>query len=230
MLAILLQAAAISLLVFVVIACLLLWLLAGADPCDLVGLDHCRLGFGGGAIGAIGLTLLAAWFVFPAVAIAVITAFCDRIAVAVEQRHYPEVAKTARHIGVPQGLLIGVKSATRLILFNLLALPFYLLLLLTGVGPFVLFVIVNGIAFGRDVAELAAARHGDGVARRIWLRETRGEQHLIGVVVSALFLVPVANLLAPVIGTAAGVHLFNRSFWKMNLGKVSCVRTTEERS
>ena len=215
-LAILLQAAAISLLIFIVLACLLFWLLAGADPCNLLGLGACPLGMGGGAIGAISLTLLAAWFVFPAVGIAVITAFSDRIAVAVEERHYPEVAKTARHIGITQGLLMGVKSAARLILFNLLALPFYLLLLLTGVGPFVLFIIVNGIAFGRDVAELAAARHGDIASRRVWLRETRGQQHLIGVVVSVLFLVPVANLLAPVIGTAAGVHLFNRSFWTTN--------------
>jgi hypothetical protein len=30
--------------------------------------------------------------------------------------------------------------------------------------------------------------------------------------VSVLFLVPFANLLAPVIGTAAAIHLFNRSF------------------
>ena len=219
-LAVLLQAAAISLLVFLAIACLLLWLLAGADPCNLLGMGTCRLGIGGGAISAIGLTLLAAWFLFPAVAIAVITTFSEPIAVAVEERHYPQIAQKAHHISVRQGLLIGLKSASRLILFNLLAAPFYLILLLTGVGPFVLFVIVNGIAFGRDVAELAAARHGNSASRRAWLRETRAQQHLIGVAVSVLFLVPFFNILAPVIGTAAGVHLFNRSFWTMKPGKL----------
>jgi uncharacterized protein involved in cysteine biosynthesis len=37
---------------------------------------------------------------------------------------------------------------------------------------------------------------------------------MIGLAVSVLFLIPLANLIAPVIGTAAGIHLFNGSFWK----------------
>jgi uncharacterized protein involved in cysteine biosynthesis len=213
-LAILLQALAVSLLVFILIGGLLVWLLSGSDPCGLVGMDSCPLDAGSGVVGAIGLTLLAAWFLFPAVAIGVITTFTDRIASAVEDRHYPDAAAEARPIGIGRGAAMGLKSAGRLILFNLIALPFYLLLLVTGIGPFILFVIVNGIAFGRDVAELAAARHGDRNSRREWLRQTRWQQHLIGLAVSILFLIPFANLLAPVIGTAAGIHLFNGSFWR----------------
>jgi CysZ protein len=159
------------------------------------------------------LVLLAGWFLFPAVAIAVITTFTDRIARAVEERHYPVATRNARPIGVVAGAAMGLRSAARIILFNLLALPFYVLLLVTGVGPFILFVIVNGIAFGRDLGDMAAARHGDRASRRSWLKATRGEQHLIGLLVSALFLVPFANLLAPIVGTAAAIHLFNRSYW-----------------
>lgn len=218
-LAIIVQAAAISLLLFVLLGGVLLWLLSGSDPCEFVGLGSCPLGFGGGVAGAIGLTLLAAWILYPAVAIAVVTAFTDRIASAVEERHYAATANTAKRIAIGRGLLMGLKSAGRLLLFNLLALPFYLLLLVTGVGPLILFVIVNGVAFGRDVAELAAARHGDRVSRRAWLKHTRRQQHLIGLVISILFLVPFANLLAPVIGTAAGIHLFSGSFWAMNSDK-----------
>jgi uncharacterized protein involved in cysteine biosynthesis len=213
-LAILLQALAVSVVVFIAIGALLFWLLSGADPCSFVGIDSCPLDVGSGAIGAIGLTLLAAWFLFPAIAIAVITTFADRIGRAVEERHYPEAAAEARTIGIAGGAAIGLKSAGRLILFNLVALPFCLLLLVTGIGPLILFVIVNGVAFGRDVAELAAARHGDRASRRAWLKDTRWQQHLIGVAVSVLFLIPLANLLAPVIGTAAGIHLFNGSFWR----------------
>ena len=213
--AIMLEATAIAVLIFVICAAFLVWLLAGMDPCALLGVEPCGLGLGSGLVGAIVITLVAAWFLFPAVAIAVITTFGERIAAAIEQRHYPEAAKNARRIGVASGLLIGLKSAGRLLLFNLIALPFYLLLLVTGVGPFILFVIVNGIAFGRDIAELAAARHGDRTSRRAWLKATRGQQHLIGVVVSVLFLIPFANILAPVIGTAAGIHLFNGTFWRI---------------
>ena len=217
-LAIMLQAMLIALVIFALIGGLLFWLLKGADPCSLVGMDTCPLDAGSSAIGAIGLTLVGAWFLFPAVAIAVIATFSDRIAAAVEQRHYPAAAREARRIGVGNGALLGLRSAGRLILFNLIAIPFYLLLLITGVGPFVLFVIVNGLAFGRDVAELAAARHGDPASRREWLKSTRGEQGLIGTIVSVLFLIPFANLVAPIIGTAAGIHLFNRSFWSSERG------------
>ena len=215
-LTIMLQALGVAVLVFILLGGLVYWLLAGADPCSIIGIDTCPLDAGSSALGAIGLTLLGAWFLFPAVAIAVIATFTDRIAAAVEQRHYPDTALEARPIGVGNGAILGLRSAGRLILFNLSALPFYLLLLITGIGPFILFVIVNGLAFGRDVAELAASRHGDRQSRRAWLKSTRGEQGLIGTVVSVLFLIPFANLVAPIIGTAAGIHLFNRSFWRTN--------------
>ena len=215
-LAIMVQALGIALLVFAIIGAVLFWLLAGTDPCSLVGLDACPLDSGSSAVGALALTLLGVWFLFPAVAIAVIATFTDRIAGAVERRHYPDAARQARPIGIAKGALLGLRSAARLIIFNLIALPFYLLLLITGIGPFILFVIVNGLAFGRDIAELAASRHGNRSSRRAWLKSTRGQQGLIGTMVSVLFLVPFANLIAPIIGTAAGIHLFNRSFWEMS--------------
>lgn len=215
-LAIMLQTLIVSICVFVVFGGLLVWLLTGFDVCTLAGLGTCRMSAGDSVVGAAALTLLGAWFLFPAVAIAVMAGFADRIAAAVETLHYPDAAKRTRPIGVARGLFLGVKSAARIVAFNVVAMPFYLLLLVTGVGPFILFVIVNGIALGRDLAELAVVRHGDRVSRRAWLKQTRGQQHLIGLVVSVLFLVPFANLLAPVIGTAAAIHLFNGSFWQMN--------------
>lgn len=208
-----LHAALIALLIFAVIAALLFWLLAGSDPCGLLGMDSCPLDTGASGFGAVFLTFVAAWFVFPAVMIAVLATMTDRIGRAVEERHYPEAAAAAKPIGLMQGLGLGARSAGRLLLFNLLALPFYILLLVTGIGPLILFVVVNGIAFGRDIAELAAARHGDRDSRRAWLKSTRGKQALIGTVISTLVLIPIANLAAPIIGVAAGIHLFNLSFW-----------------
>ena len=218
-LAIMLQTLLISLAIFVLLGAFLVWLLDASDPCAFVGAGSCQVGIGNSIVGAAALTLLGTWFLFPAVAITVMTGFADRIASAVEGLHYPNAAKRARPVGVARGLLMGLKSGARLIAFNVLAIPFYLLLLVTGVGPFILFVIVNGIAIGRDIAELAAARHGDSASRRAWLKKTRGQQHFIGVVVSVLFLVPFANLFAPVIGIAAGIHLFNASFWSMSVNK-----------
>ena len=210
---ILLEALAVGLFIFAALAGLALWLLSGSDPCTGVGMGSCPLDPISSGITAVLLVLLAGWFLFPAVVIAVMTTFTDRIARAVEERHYPIAVRKARPIGVVAGAAMGLRSAARIIFFNLLALPFYILLLATGVGPFILFVIVNGIAFGRDLGDMAAARHGDRASRRSWLKATRGEQHFIGLLVSALLLVPFANLLAPVLGTAAAIHLFNRSYW-----------------
>lgn len=212
--AIMFQALLITLAIFALLAAVLVWLLNGADPCAAIGLDSCPLDADSGGIGALLLTLLAGWFLFPAVALAVIMTFADKIGRTIEELHYPEAARAAHPIGILAGLGMGLRSAGRLFLFNLIAAPFYILLLITGVGPFILFVIVNGFAFGRDIGELAAARHGDRASRRAWLRAKRGEQHLLGVLVSVLFLIPFVNLVAPVLGVAAGIHLFNRSFWQ----------------
>jgi uncharacterized protein involved in cysteine biosynthesis len=210
-LAIVLQSLGIALLIFAGLAAASAWFLSGSDPCGAVGLDSCPLDAGSGTLTALLLAMLAAWFLFPAVALTVIMTFADRIGRTIEELHYPAAAQSARPIGVVGGLGMGLRSGGRLLLFNLIALPFYLLLLVTGVGPFILFVIVNGLAFGRDIGELAAARHGDRESRRAWLRSTRSQQYWIGILVSVLFLVPFANLVAPVIGVAAGIHLFNRS-------------------
>ncbi len=209
-LAILIQALALTALLFIILGLVAGWLLAGSDPCDLAGFDSCPVGAGTGGFGALLLMVAAVWFLFPGVAVGVLMGFADRIAAAVEQRHYPVAAAAARPIGIARGAAMGLKSAGRVLLFNLIALPFYVMLIVTGIGPLVLFVIVNGLAFGRDLAELAAARHGDRESRRGWLKATRGEQGLLGTLVSAMFLVPFVNLIAPIVGAAMAIHLYNR--------------------
>ena len=146
-------------------------------------------------------------------AIGVISTYIDQIATIIEARHYPKASEAARPLGLVNGTLLGLRSAARVLTYNLLALPFYILLLLTGIGPIILFVIVNGIAFGRDLGEMVASRHGDRMSRREWLRGSRGSRMVIGSAVTALFLVPFLNLLAPVLGAAMITHLYHRTRW-----------------
>lgn len=207
---ILLRSLLVTLLIFAIIGAAAGWALAGSDPCALVGNMSCTLDATTGGIGAALLTLLAIWFLFPAVALGVICAYVERIAQIIEARHYPAAAGAARPPSAGRMALLGLRSAGRVILYNLVALPFYLLLLVTGIGPLILFVIVNGIAFGRDLGEMVAARHGSPAARDGWLRTTRLQRMLIGSTVTGLFLIPIANLMAPVFGAAMTVHLFHR--------------------
>jgi uncharacterized protein involved in cysteine biosynthesis len=210
-LAILVRSLLATLAIFVVLGFALAWGLHGFDPCALWSDDDsCPLGGGTSSLGAFVLTALGIWFLFPAIAIGVISAYMDRIVAAVEARRYPETLATARPLGWARGALLGLKSSARVLIYNLIALPFYILLLVTGVGTVLLFVAVNGIAFGRDLGEMVAARHLDRAGTRDWLRTTRGDRAILGMMVTGLFLLPIVNLLAPVLGAAMATHLFHQ--------------------
>jgi len=210
-LAVLLKSLLVTLGVFIVMAIGLNRLIADVDVCALTGeiWDGCTLPGWAQWLATIGGTLFLFWLLFPAVAIGVVAGFADQIVAAVEARHYPEAAATARPLGLGGTLALGLGSSLRLLLFNLLALPFYILLLVTGIGPLILFLAVNALVLGRDLAMMVATRHLDGAARRQWLAQTRGQRLVIGGITAALFLIPIVNLVAPVLGASMATHLFH---------------------
>ncbi len=200
-----------TLLLFAAAAALVGWLVTGSNPCGLGPLDYeCTIGGGTGTLAAILLGLASIWFLFPAVAIGVLGIFADEVVEAVEARHYPAAAASGRSPSFVKGLAVGLRSAGRIVLWNLIAAPFYLLLLVTGIGPFLLFFAVNALALGRDLGEMVAMRHLSGDALKAWLAASRGRRALLGLGATLLFMVPFANLLAPVLGAAIATHLFHR--------------------
>lgn len=209
--AVLLRSLLVTLLIFILLGIAIGWALTGSDPCAMVGDMECTLDGATSGIGAAALTLLGIWFLFPAVALGVMCAYVDRIATIIEVRHYPADATQARRAGIGSAALLGLRSAGRVLLYNAVALPFYILLLVTGIGPLILFILVNGAAFGRDLGEMVAARHGDRATRHAWLEMSRAPRMLIGSAITALFLVPFANLIAPVLGVAMTTHLYMRT-------------------
>lgn len=161
------------------------------------------------AAGAAMIAVISAWLLFRVVAVAVIGLFADAVVEAVERRHYPEALARARAVSLARTVHMGFASAGRALLFNLLALPVYLALLVTGIGTVALFVVVNALLLGRDLGEMVAARHMDSSAIRGWLGTTRASRFALGLVVTGLFVVPVAGLLAPILGAAMATHLFH---------------------
>jgi uncharacterized protein involved in cysteine biosynthesis len=210
LLGVLLRSLLVTLLIFVGLGVILTWALDGADPCAWWGDGGCELGLAASSLGAVLLAAMGLWLLFPAVAIGVISTYMDRIIALVEARHYPAAAARARPIGWGAGAALGLRSTLRLLAYNIVALPLYLILLVTGVGTIVAFVIVNGLAFGRDLGEMVAARHGDGSARKEWLRSSRSARAAIGMIVTAIFMVPFVNLLAPILGATMIAHHYHR--------------------
>lgn len=155
--------------------------------------------------------MAAAWLLFRAVAVPVMSLFADEIVAAVEARHYPDAARDARPVGFGTNARLALGSFGRLILFNLIALPGYIVLAVTGVGAVLLFGLVNALLLGRDLGEMVAVRHFDSGARAGWLRATRLDRLILGAIATGLFLIPLINLIAPVIGAAMATHLFHRS-------------------
>lgn len=163
------------------------------------------------AVVAVAVTGLALWLLFRAVAIAVVGLFADTVVEAVEARHYPAALKTARPVSFAKGAAMGLRSGARVILVNLIALPVYLVLLATGVGTAAVFFLVNGWLLGRDLGDMVAVRHLDDAGLRAWRKTTRAERFLLGLAGTALFVVPVLAILAPVLGAAMATHLFHRN-------------------
>lgn len=161
-----------------------------------------------GAAAATVLALLAFWFLFRVVAVAVLQFFADEIVAAVEARHYPDRAGRARPLPFHRDLANSVRGMVRALGFNLLALPLALALAFTGVGPALVFLAVNAVLLGRELTDMAWLRHCEGALRANPVAP--GQRHLLGAAVAVLMLVPLVNLLAPVIGAAAGTHLTMR--------------------
>lgn len=154
----------------------------------------------------IALALVAgSWLLFRAVAIVVVGLFADAIVADVEGRHYPAAASRAIDVGWRQNIALALASLGRLIGGNLLALPLYVVLLVTGIGTPILALAVNALLLGRDLEAMVLARHPD---RPRFDRPTRWS---LGLLSAASFVVPVANLLAPILSAAMAVHLLHLS-------------------
>ena len=152
------------------------------------------------------VVLLGSVFLMVPVASAFTGLFLDRIAQAVEDRHYPALppareqswGEALRESAGFLGLVVGV---------NLLALIAYLLL-----APVALFIfwVVNGFLLGREYAQMVALRRMSRVEAAGWRARNRGRIWALGVVMAIPLSVPVLNLLVPVVGAAAFTHQFHR--------------------
>ncbi len=148
--------------------------------------------------------LVVSIFLFPAVVGLVSSLFLEDVAAAVEGRHYPGLGP-ARRQGIGEAIGIGLRFLLVLIVFNLLALVASLI-----VPPLslVFFYAVNGYLMGREYFELVALRRMEPAAATALRRRFRLRVVMAGVVIAVLVSIPLLNLLAPVLGTAFMVHVF----------------------
>ncbi|MDP3417532.1 MAG: EI24 domain-containing protein [Falsiroseomonas sp.] len=158
------------------------------------------------AAAGVVLVAVAAWWLFIPLLLAVAGLFLDGVAEAVERRHYPALPP-------PQGASTAVQAwgaavmAAKLVGLTLILLPLSLLLPVVGV---VLLWAVAAIFLGDGLFEGVALRRMERASADALRRQRRLAIWGLGGVLALLAAVPVANLLVPVLGTAAMTHLLHR--------------------
>ena len=205
---VLIKSVFVSLLLFAVLAVASWW---GLDALlEWAGLTEAQFAGAGDLRGlaSLLLTLLALWLGWRIVAMLVIQFYAEDVVRAVERRHYPQAASVARELPFGEQLRVSLGAAGRALLLNLLAIPVALVLLVTGIGPALVFWLVNALLIGRELADMVWLRHAH--AHPGLHPVGKGERFALGAVIAALFALPFVALLAPVLGAAAAAHLVHR--------------------
>jgi len=151
---------------------------------------------------SLAIIPISAFLLFRVVAVAITWIFADDIIDAVEDRYYPQKAAFGKRPGVGAGMHMALRSIARVVGYNLLALPLYILLLVTGVGTAIAFMLINALLLGKDLEDMLIARHGasQGSIQKL-------PRLLLGFIGTVGMLIPFFNLLVPVLATAMAVHV-----------------------
>lgn len=155
--------------------------------------------------GAMVLT----WFLFPPVVIAVGGLLLERVAVAVEERHYPGLPQ-AKGQSMAEAISATVRLLGTTLGLNLLCLP---LILVGPIFPFVYYTL-NGYLLSREYFEVAATRRLSLADAKALRTSNQTALVIIGISYAFMLTIPFVNLITPVVATAAMVHLFHR--WNKN--------------
>jgi CysZ protein len=194
------QSLALSLVLQIAIGALAWWGLQSWAHFEIGWINSLVRWLGGTAVVVLALML------FPASFGIVVSIFMERIADIVEARHYPALGP-ARGIPIWTGIWTGLVFLVALIVLNLVMLPFYIVAIwVAGLGA-VLFYAINGWLTGRMYYEQVALRRMTPAEVKAWRKANTWPLWLTGIVTVFLGTIPVLNLIVPVLGTAAMVHV-----------------------
>lgn len=186
-------------------ACFIVLLLAAIWGVQHVLAGHAVWAWLAGILSGLGAALLAFWLFLPVAAV-IGTLYLERIARAVERRFYPGLAPAQ---GAPAAVQAwdGLAVGGRILLLNVLALV--LALLIPGIGLVIAWAI-GAYAIGRGLFVAVAMRRMSRPEAQALYHRRRVAVLAQGGILALAGYIPLLNLLIPVIGTAAMVHILDR--------------------
>ena len=161
--------------------------------------------------------LFLSWMFFPSVVSLVVSFFLEDAAQVVEEKYYPTLTQPRRQ-GIKEVMTVTLKFSLLATVLNILALPVYALLFFIGPLNLVVFYVLNGYVLGREFFEVVAHRRSPPDQVRHLRHAYKGQLFLAGVVIAFMMTIPIVNLIAPVIATAAMVHLSQN--WRSRLERI----------
>jgi CysZ protein len=167
---------------------------------------HGWMAWGADIIGTIGASFLALWLFIP-VAVLIGTLYIERIARAVERRYYPYL-RPAEGASLAIQAWDGLAVGARILALNVIALV--LALVIPGVGLIGAWAIA-AFAIGRGLFVAVAMRRMSRPMAEMLYRRHRGVVLAQGGIMALAGYIPALNLLIPVLGTAAMVHVLDRA-------------------
>lgn len=153
----------------------------------------------------IPLMLLFSIFLMVPVASAFMGIFLERVASAVEDKHYPGLPPS-REMSITEALVDVAKFLGVLTVVNLFALILYLIF--APLAP-ILFWVVNGILLGREYGQMVALRRESAAGAAAFRKRNRSTLFAAGVLMAVPLTIPVVNLLVPILGAATFTHLYH---------------------
>ncbi|MBL4748342.1 MAG: EI24 domain-containing protein [Magnetovibrio sp.] len=162
--------------------------------------------------GVMALT----WLLFPAVVTAVGSFMLNGVVEAVEQRHYPN-KPVAPGQTIAESLVPAAKFMAVTVGFNLLLVPLLIIPPLWPILPFI-YLGLNGYLISREYFELVALRRISPDDAKAMHERWKTPLLIGGIGFAFMLTIPLLNLIAPVIATAAMVHMFET--WRKKDGVV----------
>jgi CysZ protein len=183
--------------VFVGLGMAVWWMLAHVSLTQIGWLDKTIDVLGGFAV------LVVTFLLFPGVATMMIALFLERIFLAVERTHYPDLGEPRSQSFIEIGVVV-FKLTVVTVVINVVMLPLYFIFALGSL----LWYPINAYLLGREYFEAVALRRLDPAeARRFW-KGHRGRLWVGGLLIAFLFSLPVVNLIAPTLAAAYMLHVF----------------------
>jgi CysZ protein len=155
--------------------------------------------------GSLLLMVGLSVFLMVPVASAITGLFLDDVAEAVEDKHYPNLARVPRTPFLT-GLKDGINFLGVLVAANLAAFVLYF-----SFAPFapLIFWAMNGLLLGREYFQLLALRRLGPEKAKQMRRKYSGTIWLAGALMAVPLSIPLMNLLIPVLGAATFTHIYH---------------------